>query len=335
MSPVSRHASRSNPAVELRRERALKAFGRRLFTREEALANGLLLSDLRSRAVLPVARGVFMAAHAGPVTRETRYAAEVLRLGAGAAVAGYDAARLWRLPVPDDDRIHLTVPRVSGRSHTGSVIKQRHAGVRLGSVWISSLNQALPVTAMMDVLPELCRQLPLVDGVVLADAALTRLNDESGGKAYWIEHPAGCARLHEIVALARRGAESPMETKLRLLLGWAGLDVPALQVPVHVGAKAYRFDLAYEDHRVAIEYDGAYHFESERQKHSDILRAQALEQAGWQIVRVVSRGILRDPTSTITRVRVALHAAGVHTQPSDEWRKYFAQRDPVKGFMTD
>ena len=335
MTPVTRYPTRRVRDVDAPRLTALARLRPGLFTRQDSLAAGLSACDLRSDVVTPVVRGVFLAGGGRPVSREMRCAAEVLRCGSGSVIAGFDAARLWRLPIPDDERLHISVPEVGGRTHRGVQLFRRSADVRVTSVWVPTLRQALPVTALFDVLPETEPQLSLVDAVVLADACLMRVKDVRRCRDHWTQRAHNRPRLRDVTNLARCGAESPMETKLRLLLGWAGLGTPTPQVEVSVDGRRFRFDLAYEEHRIAIEYDGAYHFESEAQKHADVLRLEQLTNAGWRVIRVVSRGILRDPVSTIARVRTALEAAGATVRPRDEWREHFAQRDPIQGYVHD
>ena len=63
------------------------------------------------------------------------------------------------------------------------------------------------------------------------------------------------------IANADPKAESPMETRLRLLLVLAGLPTPLSQVSIRnaKGDFAGRVDLYYPDHHLGIEYDGGPH----------------------------------------------------------------------------
>jgi hypothetical protein len=76
----------------------------------------------------------------------------------------------------------------------------------------------------------------------------------------------GCRRLASVVALSDPRAESPMETRLRVGLVGAGLAVPEVQYPIvdEHGFTLARVDLAYPAARLAVEYDGALHFDRRR-----------------------------------------------------------------------
>lgn len=116
-----------------------------------------------------------------------------------------------------------------------------------------------------------------------------------------------------------------METRLRVLLVLAGLPTPEVQVTVSADGRTFRFDLAYPQERIAIEYDGAHHFDSEAQKKADVRRNDPLRREGWTIVSVVSRGILRDPAGTIDQIAWLLTDRGRSVRRSAEWTVHFPQ----------
>ena len=67
-------------------------------------------------------------------------------------------------------------------------------------------------------------------------------------------------------------------------------------------------DLGWEDHMVAVEYDGDHHRTDRRQYVKDIQRIEMLERMGWIIVRVVAED---RPADIVRRVRAALAASNV------------------------
>jgi hypothetical protein len=94
----------------------------------------------------------------------------------------------------------------------------------------------LAATSALRTVADLSRRLPLVEAVVTADMALQkRLLHLSELKAYVATQVGrrGIARLRRVVELAEPAAESPMETRLRLLLVLAGLPRPEAQVPLY------------------------------------------------------------------------------------------------------
>lgn len=109
------------------------------------------------------------------------------------------------------------------------------------------------------------------------------------------------------VALADGRAQSRPESRVRVALRQAGLE-PDTQVVVRdeAGAFVAQVDLGFEDAKVAVEYDGAYHRDRE-QFGRDRQRLNALQAAGWQVVFVTASD-LRDLSAVVDRVRQALAA---------------------------
>ena len=70
------------------------------------------------------------------------------------------------------------------------------------------------------------------------------------------------------------------------------------------GRFAGSVDLAFPEVRLAIEYDGAYHFE-EAQIVRDDARIRRLERAGWRVIRLSSID-LRDLDAVVRRILEAL-----------------------------
>jgi hypothetical protein len=157
---------------------------------------------------------------------------------------------------------------------------------------------------------DLARWLPLVEAVVAVDALarrgcfvparlLERRGREPGAR--------GCRRLDEVVRLADPRAESPPETRLRVALVRAGLPSPAVQHEIldEYGFVLARADLAYPDARLAIEYDGAGHFDRDRLDR-DRFRDIELAGQGWETVRLVSEDVHGLLLRAVTRIAALL-----------------------------
>jgi very-short-patch-repair endonuclease len=158
---------------------------------------------------------------------------------------------------------------------------------------------------------DLARRLPLEDAVVAVDALarvgrfapgdlLTRRGAQPGAR--------GVRGLDDVVALADPRAESPPETRLRLLLHRAGLPRPEVQFRVEdeYGFVVTRVDLAYPDVKLAIEYDGSTHFDRRgalRVRDRDL----ELGDLGWDTMRF-GRDDLEAGLRTVGRVRRRLEA---------------------------
>jgi very-short-patch-repair endonuclease len=121
-------------------------------------------------------------------------------------------------------------------------------------------------------------------------------------------HPGvrGLNQLREVLDLMDGGAESPQETRTRLVLVDAGLPKPETQIRV----ARWRIDMGYRDFKVGVEYDGEQHWTDPRRRTHDIDRHAELSDLGWMIVRV-SADMLRYRRHVIVgRTCAALRAAG-------------------------
>jgi very-short-patch-repair endonuclease len=119
-------------------------------------------------------------------------------------------------------------------------------------------------------------------------------------------HPGtrGLRQLETALDLVDRGAESPKETYLRLVLVRAGLPRPQTQVPVYVDDAAVAYlDMGWPDLMLGVEYDGDHHRADRRQYVRDIRRWELLEELGWLVIRVVAED---HPTDVLRRVRRAI-----------------------------
>jgi hypothetical protein len=122
----------------------------------------------------------------------------------------------------------------------------------------------------------------------------------------------GLVQLRQALLMADAGAESPYETRTRLVLAGGGLPRPRTQIRVlnDWGAVIARMDMGWEEWKVGVEFDGAQHWTDPVQRTWDIDRLAELEARGWSIIRV-SAGMLRHrPYVVVARARNALLAAG-------------------------
>jgi uncharacterized protein DUF559 len=121
--------------------------------------------------------------------------------------------------------------------------------------------------------------------------------------------PRGRRRAEILLDLASGLAESPAESWLLLDLFDAGLPVPAQQVSVrdHTGRERFRLDFAWEEVRVAVEYDG-------RAAHvgrvaEDEARDAELRRWGWTVLRADAAD-LRRPARLHAEIRSAFTRQG-------------------------
>lgn len=261
--------------------------------------------------VTPVLRARAASIYAGPLGAAPAYsAAEILGASCG----------LWGAPA------ELVAPRrIRPRPDLLA-----HQGVPLEP----GLCDGVRVTSPRATAWELCRRLELVDAVVALDALAARRRDRPvfvplrGTPApeqrklsrmrapcpgfapsdllvlrSLYPHVRGSARLGRVVALADPRAESPPETRLRLLLALSGLPVPQVQFPRYDdrGRSWVRFDLAYPDALLAIEYDDAEHDDP-----LDRVRDARTAALGWQTLRITADDLTRNTRRTVGTVRALL-----------------------------
>ncbi len=122
----------------------------------------------------------------------------------------------------------------------------------------------------------------------------------------------GIRRLRQILPLVDGGAESPQESRTRLVLVDAGLPKPQTQIRVfnEYGDFVGRVDMGWREWLVAVEYDGAQHWIDPKQRSRDIDRQAELADCGWIIVRVSSDMLRHMQGTVVARVVAALRAAG-------------------------
>jgi Protein of unknown function (DUF559) len=169
----------------------------------------------------------------------------------------------------------------------------------------------------------------LVDLVVLGDALLkaklTTVSTLIEAIDAW--HGCGTRLALRVARLIREGVDSPMETRVRLLIVMAGLPEPTVNVIIRGedGGWRMRFDLCYLDQRLIVEYDGRRHADSPEQWERDIFRREDLDRMDYRLLIVTSRGVYNEPHRTLDRVRDGLGERGVRV-PSrfkNEWRRHF------------
>lgn len=120
-----------------------------------------------------------------------------------------------------------------------------------------------------------------------------------------------------------------MESRLRLLIVFAGLPEPRANLILRGadGEWQRRFDLACEQGKILIEYDGRQHAYDDGQWGRDIDRREELDGRGWRLIVVRGVDIYRRPERTLRRIREVLIERGVPGVPAHlnpEWSRHFA-----------
>jgi hypothetical protein len=173
------------------------------------------------------------------------------------------------------------------------------------------LFNTLPVTTPVRTAFDLARQLSRDEAVAAVDSMLNkRIVTLVEARAYLLASPsvAGRPRVAGVFNRADSGAQSPMETYLRLFLVDHGLPRPVVQLAVRDerGQLLGYVDLGYREQRIGIEYEGDYHRDRVTFRR-DIARVNAMQEEGWVIVRVTAND-LRDPARLLRQLRSLLAA---------------------------
>jgi Protein of unknown function (DUF559) len=122
----------------------------------------------------------------------------------------------------------------------------------------------------------------------------------------------GLLQLRRVLRLMDGGAESPQETRTRLVLVEAGLPSPRTQIVVcdDFGDPFARIDMGYAEWKVGVEYDGPQHWTDPDRRAYDIDRHAELLRHGWRIIRVGADLLRRRREVIVARTCAALREAG-------------------------
>ncbi|MER5455072.1 hypothetical protein ABT008_09815 [Micromonospora sp. NPDC002389] len=278
----------------------------RFFRGSEVVARGLLTrTQLRSKAWRRLFRDVYVDAQLA-VTHRTRCRAARLVLPPGAAVAGRSAAALFGVgEVRVDEPIDVLVPTALRLGPVAGLTVHR-ADVTVDEI---GSHASIPVTTPRRTCWDLAQWHPLEDAVAvvdrLASAGVVRLDDVADLARARLGIRGG-KRLLRVIKFADPGAESMPESRLRVRIVQAGLPRPVTQFVVErAGRFIARVDLAWPEHRVAVEYDGLWHHDPE-QFHRDRRRLNRLLGTDWLVLHVTAKRLRDDVDGFLVELRHAL-----------------------------
>jgi Protein of unknown function (DUF559) len=278
-----------------------------IFIGSHAIAHGALTrNQLRRRSYQRLVQGVY----ADPsllFDHQLRCRGVALLLPPGTAIGGLSAAAWYGAPVaaPADPVTVLRQPDVLWKGPRG--VRVHRSELRAQDV---DVLDDVPVTTATRTAWDVAALEPLGTAVAALDAmvragaidlsALTAQADAGSGR--W-----GVRRVRRAVALVDPRAASVPESRVRVALNLAGLTpVPQFEVHEH-GVFLGRVDFGWPEAKLAVEYEGAYHFDG-AQVIRDDARYARLEAAGWRVIRL-SASDLHDLDAVVRRIHEALAAA--------------------------
>jgi hypothetical protein len=250
------------------------------------------------------------------------------RLPAATHVSHHTAVRLWGGVAPDSADIHLSMASRDARCRRAGVAA--HLGSPAAQTTIcGGLPISTPVQALLDLASV---GVSLVDLIIAGDS-LVKANDldpvqfVAAADGY---QGRNAKRARRAASLVRADVDSPMETRIRLLIVFAGLPEPQVNFILRIadGEWRWRFDLCYPEYKLIIEYDGRQHAFDSGQWIHDLERREWLDQDGWRMIIVVSEDIYVHPLRKLQRVKAALEDRGARVPKSfnQEWTRHFMVR---------
>jgi Protein of unknown function (DUF559) len=300
------------------------------FTRADARRVGIAIRDLAGPKYQRVLYNLYVSATT-PVTPLLRARAALKVSPAGSHASHHTAGEIWCGWVPKQPHTHVSSRRGQSRCQrrgirNHDITDDVEVVVRSGVAVSSPAQTFLDLASLVD----------LVELVTFGDSlvAANHVTCEDLVTAADAWRGRGLRLARRAARLVRKGVDSPMESRLRMLIVLAGLPEPEVNVIIRNarGEWLMRFDLCYPGLKVVIEYDGRQHAEDDRQWGRDIDRREDLDRSGFRLIVVRSTGIYVEPERTLLRIVEALRERGCRTVPrrlKEEWKQYFPGRAGV------
>lgn len=231
----------------------------------------------------------------------------------GSVASHRSAARLWGLTFASGDRIEITVPYGGAKVRKGVRI---HRSLQLDN-WVTQC-RGIPVTTVARTLVDLSSCLSFGQlGAVLDQACnlkLVRLIEVEkclDGMITIGRSRITMLRQHlEFRTETDERLDSFLERKALKMIRSAGLPEPKAQHWVTANGNRYRIDLAYLEHKIAIEPDGPHHLLPSVAAH-DRRRDADLALSGWLVLHFL------EEMETITFLSSLKKALSVRALPSE------------------
>jgi len=230
--------------------------------------------------------------------------AALRRVPPTAAFSGLTAAWLHGLDVKPCDPIEVTVPEGQGISARSGMALRRAALPNADVVRLRGFRS----TSILRTLRDVSNRASITEAVVVADMAMhAGLTTPAALNGYLAASTGvkGIRALRRVAKYLEPASESPMETRLRMLLVLSGLPRPEAQTPIHDSRRRLlgRPDLYYPVQKLGLEYDGGSHRTTLAE---DNRRQNRLVDAGVRLLRFTAGDIFNSPQTVVTLVRSVL-----------------------------
>ena len=277
------------------------------FRTTDALAHGVHRERLRRADLAVPTRGVRVPAESTDFAEVAMAVGLLLR--PDQHLSHTTAARLWHCPLPRSLTSPVALLHVST---VGDGPVERRTGIaghrvdpdRASVTAVLGIRTSSPAALWYE-----CRtMLSVRQLVVLGDhmVGVGRLTTVDALERTLHSGDRGVVAARTALERIRPGAESPMESVLRLLVVDAGFPEPALNVDVvdDGGAFIGRVDMGWTDLRIALEYDGDHHRTDRGTFVHDRSRRNAFVVEDWLTIHVTAPDVSR-PAEFLERLRQA------------------------------
>ncbi|KAA1424975.1 DUF559 domain-containing protein [Mumia zhuanghuii] len=299
------------------------ALASRPFTLDTARRHGFARQDLSGTRFRRVLRGVYAVASLADTLVLTLRAA-ILLLPDDAVASHLTALRLWGLELRALFPLHFSTNTTRVCERSDLRLHRRRGRLR------AYVRHRIACTGPDRTYVDCGTILNLVEFVMTAEHLIHQSHTALADLRAYLDqcHIDGVVRARRAFAYVRERVESPMETLVRLALVFARLPEPDPNPDVLDAAGRFvaRCDLVYWKYRVIVEYDGAWHERSKKQRARDRTRREALERLGWTVI-VVLEDDLANKKAIVWRVYGALRDNG-YDGPRPHfnamWTRWFA-----------
>lgn len=241
-------------------------------------------------------------------------------LDAASVLTHQSGARIWYCALPgwmqEDWRIHVSRDRDGSKPRRRNVVGHRMTFKAGEVVTYDGVRVTSPARTWLDLAAMLSVDELIAAGDSIVDAhgadfprpknaicTIDELRRTVGAHPGMRGMKTACLALSEI----RVGADSPQETRMRLILARSAAGEPVLNCVIvnDWGQAAVWPDAAYPQERIALQYDGGHHSDP-RQAASDARRRTATERLGWTEIRVFKEDLDGEKPFVLEKVRAAM-----------------------------
>lgn len=227
--------------------------------------------------------------------------ATVLACGDGAVVSHIAAASMWSLPCPEADVVDITVANRNPGARLGLRVLRRGPTRPPRRPRPPRHRTDRPVRTLLD----LAAVVPVRDlERAVNEAQIRRLARPRDLLDVLERSPGrrGAGVLRELLDMLPALTRSDAEVLLLELLRAA--DLPPTAVNARLGR--YEVDFVWRPEHLVVEVDGYAHHATRAAFERDRLRDAELQAAGYRVMRVTSRQLVKRPEALIARIAQTL-----------------------------